>query len=65
MLSSIIDADTVVLGHGLENDLKALRMVHTRVVDTAVLFQHPRGWPYRRALRDLYVPFFTPRASHR
>jgi hypothetical protein len=27
--------------------------VHRRVVDTAALFPHPRGLPYRRALRDL------------
>ncbi|KAI0318701.1 hypothetical protein OF83DRAFT_1056421 [Amylostereum chailletii] len=53
LLSGIIDSQTIILGHGLENDLKTLRMVHNRVIDTAALFVHPRGWPYRRALRDL------------
>jgi RNA exonuclease 1 len=46
---------TVLIGHGLENDLKALRLVHPagRVIDTAQLYPHPKGLPYRRALRFL------------
>jgi RNA exonuclease 1 len=52
-LGRLIGADTILIGHSLDNDLRALRLVHHRVVDTAVLFPHPRGLPYRRALRDL------------
>jgi len=40
----------VLVGHSLENDLRALRLVHTRVLDTAVLFAHKRGWPRRNKL---------------
>ena len=43
----------MLIGHGLENDLKALRIVHDRVIDTVHLFPHLRGLPYRLALRDL------------
>ncbi|MCJ1432778.1 hypothetical protein MMC27_002135 [Xylographa pallens] len=32
-----IDADTVLVGQSLQNDLEALRMIHTRVVDSAIL----------------------------
>lgn len=52
-LAPFIGADTILIGHALDNDLRALRLVHRRVVDTAALFPHPRGLPYRRALRDL------------
>ena len=52
-LDQLIGAETVLIGHALDNDLRALRLVHRRVVDTAALFPHPRGLPYRRALRDL------------
>jgi len=52
-LAWLIGADTVLIGHALDNDLRALRLVHHRVVDTAALFPHSRGPPYRRALRDL------------
>jgi len=41
------------VGHGLENDLLAIRVVHTNVIDTCQLFPHPRGLPLRLALRDL------------
>jgi RNA exonuclease 1 len=52
-LARFISADTILIGHALDNDLRALRLVHRRVVDTAALFPHSRGPPYRRALRDL------------
>ena len=52
-LARLVGADTILIGHALDNDLRALRLVHHRVVDTAALFPHNRGPPYRRALRDL------------
>ncbi|KAF8525311.1 ribonuclease H-like protein [Gautieria morchelliformis] len=52
-LRAFIGPHTVLVGHALDNDLKTLRMVHHRVVDTCVLFPHRGGPPYRRALRDL------------
>ncbi|KAF9938556.1 hypothetical protein BGZ67_010705 [Mortierella alpina] len=32
----LIDGDTIVIGHSLENDFKVLRLIHTRVIDTAM-----------------------------
>ncbi|KAH9853502.1 Rexo1 protein [Lenzites betulinus] len=52
-MDAFINAHTIIIGHALENDLKTLRMIHHRCVDTAVLFPHPAGPPYRRALRAL------------
>jgi RNA exonuclease 1 len=52
-LAQFVGADTILIGHSLDNDLRALRLVHRRVVDTCALFPHPRGPPFRRALRDL------------
>ena len=52
-LGRLIGTDTILIGHALDNDLRALRLVHRYVVDTAALFPHSRGLPYRRALRDL------------
>jgi len=50
-------ADTLLVGHGLENDLRALRIAHASVVDTSVLYPHPRGLPSRTALRRLASTF--------
>ena len=54
-LDKLINSETIIIGHALENDLKTLRMIHHRCVDTVNLFPHPAGPPYRRALRVLYV----------
>lgn len=45
------------IGHGLENDLRAIRVVHTTIIDTCQLFPHPRGLPFRLALRDLVAKY--------
>ena len=36
-LFKYIDQDTIIVGHGLENDLNALRIVHTNVIDTVAV----------------------------
>jgi DNA polymerase III epsilon subunit-like protein len=43
----------LLVGHSLEADLNALRIVHTRVIDTTVLYPHPSALPYRQSLRNL------------
>ncbi|OJA13843.1 hypothetical protein AZE42_00528 [Rhizopogon vesiculosus] len=52
-LDAFINRDTIVIGHALHNDLNTLRIVHHQCIDTAILFPHRAGPPYRRSLRDL------------
>jgi len=52
-LDSLIDSNTIIIGHALDNDLKTLRIIHHRCIDTALLFPHRAGPPYRRSLKDL------------
>lgn len=40
----------ILLGHSLENDLKALKLAHPFCVDTALLYHHPRGRPLKPGL---------------
>ncbi|EGF99371.1 uncharacterized protein MELLADRAFT_79500 [Melampsora larici-populina 98AG31] len=54
-----VDSGTVICGHGLENDLKALRIVHHRCIDTVDLFPHPRGLPMRMSLKKLSSIFLN------
>ncbi|GLE04769.1 hypothetical protein PINS_up013748 [Pythium insidiosum] len=49
----LVPAEAILVGHSIENDLLALKVVHTRVIDTTVLYPHPRGPPFRSALRFL------------
>ncbi|XP_047503559.1 RNA exonuclease 3-like isoform X1 [Pieris napi] len=48
-----IGNDTILIGHALENDLRALKLLHGAVVDTCALYPHSRGFPLRRSLRAL------------
>jgi RNA exonuclease 1 len=43
----------ILLGHSLESDLRALKLVHGTVVDTSIVFPHNKGPPFKRALRML------------
>jgi RNA exonuclease 1 len=52
-LMQLINADTILVGHGLENDLRALRIIHGTVIDTSVVFPHKQRLPYRRSLKSL------------
>lgn len=53
-----IDADTILVGHALQHDLDVLRIVHTRVVDSAVLTKKAVGpesvrqWGLRTLCQD-------------
>merc|ERR550519_1737837 len=52
-LMGFINADTILMGHGLENDLRSLKLIHAVVIDTSVVFPHFYGLPFRRSLRSL------------
>ncbi|KAG0711225.1 putative exonuclease GOR [Chionoecetes opilio] len=59
---ALVTASTVLVGHSLEGDLAALRLVHGRVVDTAMLFKAPQGSafsgpPVKQSLKSLATKF--------
>src|SRR5713226_8340655 len=41
---------TILLGHSLESDLRALQLLHPWCIDTALIFHHPRGRPLKPGL---------------
>lgn len=52
-LFNLVNSETILIGHSLESDLRAMRLIHKRVVDTSVVWPHKKGPPYKRALRNL------------
>ncbi|ODV91847.1 hypothetical protein CANCADRAFT_77898 [Tortispora caseinolytica NRRL Y-17796] len=52
-LFQLLSPETIIIGHGLENDLNAMRLIHLSVVDTALLYPHRRGPPYKESLKTL------------
>jgi len=57
VLLSKFSAETILIGHSLESDFKALKLLHSTVIDTSVVFPHKLGKPYKRALRALAADF--------
>ncbi|KAF7126415.1 hypothetical protein RHSIM_Rhsim11G0077000 [Rhododendron simsii] len=55
----LVYKETILVGHSLENDLLALKISHNLVIDTAVLYKHPRGGSYKSALRVLTRRFLS------
>ncbi|KAM0555085.1 hypothetical protein ACHAPJ_006434 [Fusarium lateritium] len=53
LLFSLISPSTPLIGHGLENDLNSVRIVHPTLIDTVLLFPHKAGLPYRYSLKML------------
>ena len=49
----LVNSESILIGHSLESDLKAMRIVHNRVVDTSVLFPHRIDDQKKRGLREL------------
>lgn len=53
----LIDHNVILVGHGLENDLRALKLAHPHLVDTAHLYDSWKGPPSRPKLRELSKRF--------
>ncbi|CAG5108748.1 Similar to REXO1L1: Exonuclease GOR (Pan troglodytes) [Cotesia congregata] len=52
-LKKLIHADTIIIGHGLENDLRKLKIYHETVLDTAFIYPHKLGFPNKKKLKIL------------
>jgi RNA exonuclease 1 len=52
-LQEIITPSTIIIGHSLDGDFKALQMTHPFIVDTAMIYPHPRGPPLKSSLKWL------------
>ena len=53
LLFSLILPSTPLIGHALDNDLNATRIIHPSIVDSVLLYPHPRGLPLRFGLKVL------------
>lgn len=56
-LLELLTAESILVGHSLENDFQVLRLVHRRVIDTALIYPNSRGWPHRQSLQGLCTHF--------
>lgn len=47
-LAELTDEDTIIVGHGLENDLNVLRLIYPKIVDTAIILSENQVDPRRK-----------------
>jgi RNA exonuclease 1 len=52
-LLKILTSRTILIGHSLNADLTALKLTHPFIIDTALLYPHPRGPPLKSSLKYL------------
>ena len=57
LLKTLFFEETILMGHSLENDLKALKILHTNICDTTILYPHPQGLPLKNSLRFLSTKY--------
>lgn len=57
VLLSMFHSRTILIGHSLESDLKALKLIHSCVVDTSILYPHKMGPPKKRALKTICIEY--------
>jgi RNA exonuclease 1 len=52
-LLPLLTPHTILIGHSLNADLRVLKITHPFIIDTSILYQHPRGPPLKSSLKWL------------
>ncbi|KAI3991157.1 hypothetical protein MKX01_022378 [Papaver californicum] len=47
-MEKLLSNGVILIGHGLDRDLKALKVDHARVIDTSLIFKYPEGHTHKR-----------------
>ncbi|KAL5358236.1 hypothetical protein BJX96DRAFT_182794 [Aspergillus floccosus] len=53
LLFQLLQPDTPLIGHAIDNDLNACRIIHPTIIDTVILYPAGAGLPNRLSLRTL------------
>lgn len=49
----------ILIGHSLNSDLMALKLTHPFIIDTSILYPHPRGPPMKSSLKWLAQKYLS------
>lgn len=52
-LLNLLTPRTILIGHSLNSDLTAIKLTHPFIIDTALIYPHPRGPPLKSSLKYL------------
>ncbi|XP_073245995.1 uncharacterized protein [Porites lutea] len=63
-LIDLLPHDTILIRHSLENDLRALKLHHRRVIDTSVLYDSSSGPLFKSSLKCLTKQFLNKKIQN-
>ncbi|MCJ1433013.1 hypothetical protein MMC27_002372 [Xylographa pallens] len=52
-LLDLLNTNTILIGHSLNADLNAMKLTHPFIIDTSIIYPHPRGPPLKSSLKFL------------
>ncbi|KAJ6237184.1 hypothetical protein M0813_26738 [Anaeramoeba flamelloides] len=52
-IQKLIPKESIIIGHSLENDLRAIKLKHDKVIDTSIIYDHSQGYPLKPSLKWL------------
>ncbi|ODV58374.1 Rnh70p, partial [Ascoidea rubescens DSM 1968] len=58
-LLSIVSSSDFLIGHSLESDLNVLFIKHPLIIDTSVIYEHPKGPPSKPSLKWLALKYLN------
>lgn len=58
-LLDLLHPRTILIGHSLDSDFRALKLTHPFIVDTALIYPHPRGPPLKSSLKWLCFKYLN------
>lgn len=58
-LLDLIGPRTILIGHSLDSDLKVLKLTHPFIIDTSIIYPHPRGPPLKSSLKYLTQKYLS------
>ncbi|KAJ3285340.1 RNA exonuclease 3, partial [Blyttiomyces sp. JEL0837] len=64
-LNQFMSQNTFIVGHGLENDMNALRLIHPKIIDTALLFPFKDRLETDTRMRKYSLKFLTEKLLER
>ena len=53
LMFDLLTSETPLIGHAIDNDLNVVRIIHPFVIDTVLLYPHPKRLPLRMGLKAL------------
>lgn len=58
-LLEIVSSGDILIGHSIESDLNVMKIRHPNVIDTSLIYDHPKGPPLKPGLKWLSKQFLA------